>query len=126
MRINKESAMHLLQNHISVKSICMKTNLKRIHIAMLVKRGKLLGIATNSVGSRSSGCGYDELSIHAERALLKKIGDYKKLDGATMIVVRISSRINVVGDSRPCETCKPHMEKCMREYGMKCVYYSTF
>jgi hypothetical protein len=124
MRINKESAMHLVRNHISIKAACMKTNFRKVHIAMLVKRGKLLGIATNYVGSRTSGCGYDTLSIHAERALLKKIGDYKKLDGATMIVIRISSRINAVGDSRPCETCQPHMKKCMREYGMKCVYYS--
>jgi len=81
-------------------------------------------MATNSIGSRSRGCGYDDRSIHAERAVLKKLGDYTKLAGAILVVIRISRGTNELVASEPCEHCRPHMEKCVKEYGLRRVYYS--
>lgn len=94
-----------------------------LHFAILYKRGKVLATATNAVGSRSKGCGYSTHTIHAERAVLKKIGDTNRLRDAELFVVRLS-KSNDFMSSEPCHACKRHLTKCMREYGLKAVYYS--
>jgi hypothetical protein len=99
--------------------------LKHNHIAVIIKRGKILCLASNGLGTRSRGCGYDTRTIHAERAVVKKLGDYSKLNGAIMIVIKISKYMNEIGYSEPCHSCKCHLEKCIREYGLKRIYYST-
>ena len=124
MRINKESILHLFYDHLTLKSLWQKTRLRHMHIAMIIKRGKMLEMATNTVGSRARRCGYDDRTIHAERAVLKKVGDYTKLAGAILIVIRISRGTNELVDSEPCEHCRPHMEKCIKEYGLRRIYYS--
>lgn len=124
MKLNKDTALHLIQSEISVNSVWMKHN-TQAHIAILMKRGKILEIASNSVGSRSKGSGYQERTIHAERAVLKKVGDVSKLNGATLIVIRIMRGTKEVGNSEPCHSCKCHLEKCMREHGLRQVFYST-
>ena len=94
-----------------------------LHVAILRKRGKVLGIATNRVGSRSRGCGYSAATIHAERAVLKMVNS-RELHGAEMYVVRLTnSRRDIVG-SKPCHSCTCHLEKCFREHGLRRVYYS--
>ena len=94
-----------------------------LHFAILYKRGKVIATATNAVGSRSRGCGYSKHTIHAERAVLKKIGDISQLRGAELFVVRLN-KSNDFMNSEPCHACKRHLTKCMREYGLKAVYYS--
>jgi hypothetical protein len=93
------------------------------HIAILYRRGKILAMASNTMGSRSKGCGYSKHTIHAERAVIKKVGDITKLKGAELFVVRLSKSREML-DSEPCHACKCHLTKCMREYGLKAVYYS--
>jgi hypothetical protein len=93
------------------------------HIAILYKRGKILAMASNAVGSRSKGCGYSKHTIHAERAVLKKVGDHSALKGAKLFVVRLSGKREML-NSEPCHSCKVHLTKCMREYGLKSVHYS--
>ena len=124
MRINKESIFQLIQANISIKAVWMRTNLKKAHIAVLMKRGKILEIASNFVGSRQGGCGYDDRSIHAERAVIKKMGDHTKLSGAIMIVIRISRGTNEIANSKPCDVCQCHLHKCIKKYGLKRIYYS--
>jgi hypothetical protein len=101
----------------------MKHN-TQAHIAILMKRGKVIEIASNSLGSRSKGPGYDTRTIHAERAVIKKVGDTSKLAGAILIVIRIARGTHEAVNSEPCHSCRCHLEKCMREYGLKQVYYS--
>lgn len=125
MRYSKEAAKELISNHVSMKSVTSKTNLKHIHIAILTKRGKILSVASNFIGSRKRGAGYDNRTIHAERAALKKVGDTTKLNGATLMVIRITKGTFEVGNSEPCHSCRCHLEKCIKEYGLKCIYYST-
>ena len=124
MRIDRESILQLFHHHRTLKSLWLKTRLRHVHIAMILKRGKMIEMATNTVGSRARGCGYDDRSIHAERAVLKKLGDYTKLAGAILVVIRISRGTNELVASEPCEHCRPHMEKCVKEYGLRRVYYS--
>lgn len=101
-----------------------KNHRTRLHIAILQNRGKILGIATNSLGSRSKGCGYSERTIHAERAVLKKVGNVSLLKGATLSVIRIKED-GTIANSEPCHSCSVHLKKCMKEYGLRRVYYST-
>ena len=99
-----------------------------IHVAVLMKRGKIVAEATNGFGSRSRGSGYSQSSIHAERNVIKEFGNIYDLKGVEMYVVRISRNYKSEGcdqfiGSKPCCQCQPFLEKCMREYGLKNVYY---
>jgi hypothetical protein len=123
MRINRDLALTMAETHISLETTWLKHR-THLHIAILMKRGKILEVATNSIGSRSKGSGYDFRSIHAERAVLKKVGDVSKIRDAILIVIRIGKGTRELVNSEPCHTCKCHLEKCMREYGLRQVYYS--
>jgi deoxycytidylate deaminase len=126
MRLNHTSAIReVVDRHLSFATLYGKTNLKHVHVALVYRRGKLLAVATNFVGSRARGCGYDHRTIHAERAVLKKVGDTDKLDGATLIVIRIAKGTREVVNSQPCHSCRCHLEKCITQYGLRAVYYST-
>lgn len=124
MKLNKDTAFNLINSLISVEAVWAKHK-TQAHIAVIVKRGKILEVASNSIGSRSKGCGYQERTIHAERAVIKKVGDMTKLNGATLIVIRIMRGTKEVGNSEPCHSCRCHLEKCMREHGLRQVFYST-
>jgi hypothetical protein len=124
MRITKDNVYQLLQFSINIKSLWSKTNLRSVHVAFVIKRGRVLELATNELGSRKQGCGYAGRTIHAERAVIKKIGDHTKLNGAIMIVIRLSRGTHQMINSIPCHGCRPHLEKCVKEYGLRCIYYS--
>jgi hypothetical protein len=124
MKLNKDTAFNLINSLISVEAVWAKHK-TQAHIAVIVKRGKILEVASNSIGSRSKGCGYQERTIHAERAVIKKVGDMTKLNGATLIVIRIMRGTGEVGNSEPCHSCRCHLEKCMRQHGLRSVYYSA-
>ncbi len=94
------------------------------HQAMITKRNRILAIAHNSVGSRSKGCGYSHQTIHAERAVVKNLGDISQLRGATLYVYRFNAH-DELRDSKPCSECQVFLEKCMKEYGLRKVIYSV-
>ena len=101
-----------------------------IHVAALMRRGKIVAYATNGFGSRSRGSGYSASSIHAERNVIKEFGNVHELRGLDMYVVRISRNYKSEGTnqfigSKPCCQCKVFLDKCMREYGLKNVYYMS-
>lgn len=101
-----------------------------IHVAVLVKRNKILSIATNKVGSRSRGAGWSEYTIHAERNVVKELGDLEQLRGASMYVFRITKAKTCCGNERirnsaPCYDCHLFLEKCVKQYGLRRVFYST-
>jgi hypothetical protein len=124
MRLDSATAYNIANQFISVDSIWAKHK-TQAHIALIMKRGKVIEVASNSIGSRSKGCGYENRTIHAERAVLKKMGDMSKLDGCTLVVIRIMKGTKEIGNSEPCHSCKCHLEKCMRRHGLRQVYYST-
>lgn len=123
MKPNRENALKYVRDMYEIDSLVRRHN-TQIHIALIVKRGKVIQSAFNSIGTRSKGCGYDHYSIHAERAVIKKLGNLRELDGAFLMVVRIAKGTREVVNSEPCHTCKCHLEKCIKEYGLRCVYYS--
>jgi hypothetical protein len=58
---------------------------------------------------------------------VKEIGNIHELKGAEMYVVRIS-RTKDFNDpfvgSKPCAQCRVFLNKCIKEYGLKNVYYT--
>lgn len=96
----------------------------QFHQAMIIKRNKVLAIAHNSVGSRSRGAGYSDRTIHAERAVVKRLGDISQLRGAVMYVVRFNAH-GELRDSEPCHECQVFLEKCLKEHGLRKVVFST-
>ena len=93
-----------------------------LHVAAIVKRGKVLAVARNRIGSRSTGSGYSNQTLHAEKAVFKKLGDIRKLNGAVLCVWRLGS--TGVMPSKPCSECQLFLEKCIREYGLRAVQYT--
>ena len=101
-----------------------------VHVAAIVKRGKVIAEARNRNGSRSSGSGYSTFSIHAEKNVVKQLGDISQLRDADMYIMRIAPDRANAGKhhfkcSKPCSQCQPFLEKCMREYGLRNVYYTS-
>jgi hypothetical protein len=99
---------------------CHNTSL---HVAVLTKRGKVIATSRNRVGSRSRGCGWSDATLHAERAVIKLLGDTSRLQGCTLTVYRVLPT-GEYSNSKPCHSCQIFLEKCMREYGMLKVLYS--
>jgi hypothetical protein len=96
----------------------------KFHVAYLYNdRGQLLCSKMNRVASRSRGAGCSDYTMHAERAVLQALGDFTKLRGATMVVVRYGACGDLL-PSKPCEECASHLTKAMRLYGLRRVYYS--
>jgi hypothetical protein len=96
-----------------------------VHIALIVKRGKVIAVGGNSVGSQSMGSGYGcHGTIHAEKAVVKQLGDISELKGATLVVVRLGRKCNDWCYSAPCCSCKKFLTKCITHYGLSKVYYS--
>jgi tRNA(Arg) A34 adenosine deaminase TadA len=93
------------------------------HVAQLFLRNKLVAEARNAIGTRSRGCGYQDTTIHAEFAVIKRLGNVQHLKGCTLVVVRINRRNEVMG-SKPCACCTKFLQKCIGRYGLRKVVYS--
>ena len=66
-----------IQEHTPALLACRenRTHNTSHHMVVIVKRGKVIASAQNRVGNRSKGSGYSDYTIHAERAVVKKLGD---------------------------------------------------
>jgi hypothetical protein len=94
------------------------------HVAFVYgRRDILLASSTNKIGTRSSGAGFSRMSIHAERAALKAVGDVSLLRDATLVVIRINSK-GELANSKPCEECEKHLNAAIKKYGLRRVLYS--
>jgi hypothetical protein len=93
------------------------------HWAEIQKRGKILAQSRNRIGTRSRGSGWSDQTLHAERAVVKRLGDMSKLRGCILTVVRVNKKGDYL-NSKPCEACQKFLEKCMKEYGLSKVIYS--
>lgn len=132
MEHSRQSETRLL-NHLATNprtvTMCDMHHLLHIHVAVLMKRGKIIAEATNAYGSRSRGSGYSDRTIHAERNVIKKLGNIQDLRGAEMYITRISrvrgpDGVCKTASSAPCHDCSIFLEKCIKEYGLKNVYYT--
>lgn len=94
------------------------------HVARITRRRKVIAEARNKIGTRSRGSGWDDQSLHAERAVVKSLGDISQLNGCTLEVIRISKH-GIIKNSEPCYNCRMFLSKCIREYGLRKVVYSS-
>ena len=97
-----------------------------VHIALIVQHGRILAEATNKEGTRSRGSGYSTLTIHAERNVVKQLGNIERLRDADLYVMRCGTGDNAgkFMPSKPCPECECFLYKCMRKYGLRNVYYT--
>jgi hypothetical protein len=108
----------------------IKSHRTSIHVAVLIKRNKIIAMATNKIGSRSRGSGYSDCTIHAEKNVIKELGNSDYIRGSSMYVFRISkcqtkSGMDRIQNSAPCHDCHIFLQKCVKTYGLRNVYYST-
>ena len=83
------------------------------HMAFLLRRGNIVAVSTNQIGSRSRGAGYSEYTLHAERAVVKRM-DVSTLKHMTLVVIRLGKNGTFL-NSKPCSACQHVLEK----YGCK-------
>jgi hypothetical protein len=93
------------------------------HVARLERRGKVVAESRNRIGTRCRGSGWSDFTIHAERAVVKALGDLSQLRGCVLIVVRVTKN-NEIACSKPCSDCEKFLKKCMKCYGLQKVMYS--
>jgi hypothetical protein len=123
---------------------------KLVHVAVVVSRGKIIAEATNRIGYRGEGYSTyyntavrEKRNIHAEENVVRVLGDYNKLRDADMYVMRFGRGENAptlgaqtlgaqtLGaqpsflNSKPCAKCECFLNKCMRKYGLRNVYYTS-
>ena len=119
----------LKQRVVETGSMLSLKHKTHTHIAFIIKRGKVLAMASNVIGTRKKGSGYNHRSLHAEVAVVKKVGDVRHLDGADIFVFRWTPPGSSIGDdvsnSCPCHSCNVFLTKCMKKYGLNRVYYSS-
>jgi len=113
----------LIQEHTPTLSPCKSArhSTTHFHMAVITKRGKVIAKSHNNIGTRSRGCGFSDRTIHAEKAAVKELGDVSKLRGASLCVWRVSAMS--ILPSKPCEDCRIFLTKCMKDYGLRAVYY---
>jgi len=99
-------------------------NSTHLHYASISRRGQEIASSRNRVGSRSRGCGWSNQTIHAERAVVKSLGDVSQLHGCILTVVRVNKQGQMM-NSKPCASCVKFLEKCIKKYGLLKVLYSA-
>lgn len=119
-----------LQNILNDPVVNNKTlaHFTSIHIAVIMKRGKIICTAANKIGGRTNGSGWSDNTLHAEKAVVKELGDLNILRDSTLYVIRISRAKSKVGfdrimSSEPCHDCRLFLEKCRSKYGLRRVFY---
>jgi deoxycytidylate deaminase len=60
-------------------------------------------------------------SLHAEQAAILNAGDWNKLKGCSMLVMKVSKTKEILSNAKPCEFC----EATIRYVGIKNVYYTN-
>ena len=101
-----------------------KVHNTEFHVATLSRRGKILAISRNTIGTRCRGAGWSDQSLHAERAVVKCLGDNSQLRGCTLKVIRLN-KSGEIRNSKPCSDCVIFLQKCMNQYGLLKVEYSA-
>jgi hypothetical protein len=116
-------------------TICIDSTKTSIHYSAIVNRGQILVATCNKVGYRcrktregpryTGKNSYPACTIHAEIMAIRLLGDTSKLRGSELYVWRFNAKGDKPLNSKPCTECSCVLEKCMKEYGLKCVYYSV-
>lgn len=104
------------------------------HTAVIVNRGKIIAEASNRIGCRREGektfyntAIRERKNIHAEENVVRVLGDYSKLKDSDMYVMKFGRGENSDNfvNSKPCPKCECFLNKCIRKYGLRNVYYTS-
>ncbi len=90
-----------------------------VHYAEIRKGNKVLATSFNKVKSCLA-----TPSMHAERSVVKALGNIKLLKGTTLVVIRIGKNSDEFKNSKPCEHCEGFLKACIKKYGLSRVIYS--
>jgi hypothetical protein len=123
--------LEIFQNDPKTKKLTVLNRL--VHVAVIVYRGKIIAEATNRIGYRSineksfyNTYIREKHNIHAEENVVRKLGDYNRLRGADMYVLKYSRKDPTqFANSKPCAKCECFLNKCMQKYGLRHVYYTS-
>ena len=114
--------MPLKSAHISkVTREAQRSEHSEKHAAIMIKNGKVLGVARNQYCSSKRLSHFHSTrvwSVHAEMALASSFPK-AMTKGAVVCVVRVNKQGDLV-NSEPCELCK----KVLVNMGVKKVFYS--
>jgi hypothetical protein len=89
------------------------------HVAMVCnRRGHVIAIAWNKAMTRSKGSGASAYTMHAEIAVIKKLGNLALLRNSVLVVARFT-RGGRVRASSPCSECRVKLAKMFELYGLK-------
>jgi len=112
--------------------IALKSDMRSKHGCIIVdKNGNIISTAYNKTLNISPHKlknlnKDDKFSVHAEENALNNV-DKTKLYGAKLYVIRLGGNIEnnpLILNSKPCKRCTSIIEKCMKKFGLKRVYYS--
>jgi deoxycytidylate deaminase len=104
------------------------------HVAVVVYRGKIIASAVNRIGYRREDSRsfyntylHTDKNIHAEENVVRTLGNYNKLKDADMYIMRFGRGQNdgKYVNSKPCAKCQCFLNKCIREYKLKRVFYTS-
>lgn len=112
--------------------LAKKSDMNNKHACIIIDcKGKIISSGFNrSLNKSKSEYGdytrKNKVSKHAEENALRNV-DLKKLNGAKLYVIRygIHDTNPLLMNSKPCKNCERLIEKCIRNYGLEKVYYST-
>ena len=94
----------------------------RVHLGAVVFKGKrIISSGHNGIRSSSINNRYKEWlnALHAEQAALMGL-DWTRLSGYSLLVLRVSKTMEVLGNAKPCSMC----QGLIKTIGLKDVYYS--
>jgi len=113
-------------------NIAQRSDMRTKHGCIIIdNKGNIISTAYNKTLNLSSEKlkkfdKNNKVSRHAEENALFKV-DKRKLFGAKLYVVRtvsLNENENILLNSKPCEKCKNIIEKYMKKFGLKKVYYT--
>lgn len=88
------------------------------HGACLLRSNKIVSLGVNKYYEVKVKDERVKLSIHAE---VDALASSKNTKGMDLLIIRVSPKKHLLGNSRPCNTC---IEK-LKQKGIKRVYYSN-
>ena len=114
-------------NTINLKSFDKSPQI--INMAIIAKRGKILATATSPNDSRNSASNSSDKMIYVEKSVVRQLGDIRNLRGCDLYVMKISKNNKKEEtqfmNSKPCEECQIFLDRCIREYGLNKVYFTS-
>jgi hypothetical protein len=92
---------------------------QQVHFAAIIKRHKVIAMANNSFSKFLPHL----WSLHAERAVVRSLGNLQKLRGSTLFVWRSTPSTRTL-DSEPCPNCRLFIQKLIDKWGLRLVIFS--